>query len=132
MLGAVLSHKGADGTERPIAYASRTLNASERNYSQLEKEGLACIFGIKKFHDYVFGRPFELINDHSIVGRTKSSGGRNSQLFTWIFRMLGPYQHHHVGIHYARTLGRYAGLFRSAELHGPPEYTVLGLFGPPD
>ena len=46
---AVLSHKMADGTERPIAYASCTLIASERNYSQLEKEGLACIFGINKF-----------------------------------------------------------------------------------
>lgn len=42
----------------------RTLTMSEKNYSQLEKEGLACIFGIKKFHDYVFGRPFELITDH--------------------------------------------------------------------
>ena len=36
-LGVVLSHKMMDSTERPIAYASRTLNPTERNYSQLEK-----------------------------------------------------------------------------------------------
>ena len=65
VLGAVLSHKGADGTGRPIAYASRTLSASEGNYSQIEKEGLACIFGIKKFHDYVFVHP---ITDHMPEG----------------------------------------------------------------
>ena len=38
-----------DGSERPIAYASITLSKGERNYSQLEKEGLACIFGVKSF-----------------------------------------------------------------------------------
>ena len=63
-LGAVLSHKMPDGSERPIGYASHTLNSSERNYSQLEKEGLSCIFGIKKFHGYRFGRSFELVTDH--------------------------------------------------------------------
>ena len=53
-----------DGSELPIAYTSRTLNSAERNYSQLEKEGLACVFGIKKFHDYIFGCHFELVTDH--------------------------------------------------------------------
>ena len=54
-LGVVLSHKMSDGSDKPIGYASRTLSAAEQNYSQLEKEGLACVFGVKKFHNYLFG-----------------------------------------------------------------------------
>ena len=47
-----------DGEERPIAFASRTLNKNERNYAQLEKETLSIMFGIKKFHQYLYGRKF--------------------------------------------------------------------------
>ena len=61
---AVLAHLMPDGSEKPIGYASRTLNKAERNYSQLEKEGLSCVFGIKHFYSYLFGHPFELITDH--------------------------------------------------------------------
>ena len=50
-IGTVLSQKLEDGEEKPIAFASRTLAPSEKNYmySQLEKEGLAVVFGLKKF-----------------------------------------------------------------------------------
>jgi hypothetical protein len=62
-IGATLS-MATNGTERPIAHASKTLNEHQRNYSQIEKEGLSIIFGVTKFRQYLFGRRFTLITDH--------------------------------------------------------------------
>ena len=63
-LGAVLSDVLPDKSERPIAFSNHMLNAHEKNYSQLDKEGDSIIFGLKKYHQYLFGRKFRLTTDN--------------------------------------------------------------------
>ena len=63
-VGAVLLQPGADGSLEPVAYASRTLSQAEQNYSQIERESLAIVFGVTKFRQYLLGRHFRLLTDH--------------------------------------------------------------------
>lgn len=74
-IGAVLAQKDASGREAPIAFASRTLGSAEKNYSQLDKEGLAVVYGVSHFHQYVAGRHVTVMTDHQpllgIMGEKK-------------------------------------------------------------
>ena len=51
-MGAVLLQD-----QYPIAYASKSLTATQQNYAQIEKEMLAIVFDCQKFHDYIYGLP---------------------------------------------------------------------------
>ncbi|KRZ27238.1 Uncharacterized protein T4C_3993 [Trichinella pseudospiralis] len=74
---AVLSHVMSDDTETPVAYASKTLTATKRNYAQIDKEALAIVFRVKKFHQYLYEAQKQVVMDmlhqaHSGIMRIKA------------------------------------------------------------
>lgn len=74
-LGGILS-QGTIGSDKPIAYASRTLNETEQRYSTIERELLAIKWSIQHFRPYLFGRKFTIATDH--------------QPLTWLFSVKDP------------------------------------------
>uniref|UniRef100_A0A4W5R0Y7 Reverse transcriptase/retrotransposon-derived protein RNase H-like domain-containing protein n=1 Tax=Hucho hucho TaxID=62062 RepID=A0A4W5R0Y7_9TELE len=103
-VGAVVSHIMPSGEERPIAFASRTLSKAESNYAQIEREALAIVFGVKKFHQFLFGRLFTLLTDHrpltSIFGpHTGIPSLAASRMQRWAFLLSA----HQYDIKYRRS-----------------------------
>ena len=68
-LGAVLSHRFPDESEKPIMFASKTLTPTEEKYSQIDKEALAIYWALNKFFIYCFGHTFTLITYHKPLTR---------------------------------------------------------------
>ena len=89
-LGAVLSQQGPDGLEHPVAYASRTLNETEKNYSTSKKECLALIWAVHTFHPYVYGnKEFTIITDHHSLTWLDQNKATNCLLARWAMILEG-------------------------------------------
>lgn len=58
-LGCCLLQNG-----KPVSFASRSLTASEQNFSQIEKELLSVVWSTRKFHYYIYGQKCTILNDH--------------------------------------------------------------------
>nr|XP_034195210.1 uncharacterized protein LOC117611386 [Osmia lignaria] len=86
-IGAVLS-QGEIGNDLPIAYASRTLNKAERNYSATEKECLAMVYAVQYFRPYLYGTKFTLVTDHRPLVWLHSVKDPTSRLMKWRLRLL--------------------------------------------
>ncbi|GFT34700.1 retrovirus-related Pol polyprotein from transposon opus [Trichonephila clavipes] len=71
----------------PIAFASRTLNKAERNYTVTERECLAVIWALNKFRTYFGTLPVKVITDHAVL--TKLTNGKNlsSRMIRWTLKL---------------------------------------------
>jgi len=66
-LGAALFQEQQDGSQRPVAYASRQLQSHEKNYSPFLIELRAVVYGLETFHHHLFGRSFTVYTDHKPI-----------------------------------------------------------------
>ena len=125
-LGAVLSHPEPGG-DRPIAFASRTLSAAEKNYIQLDKEACAVLFGVTKFHQFVYGRPFVIKTDHKpLLGLLSPDKALpqsvSPRLLRWRLQ-LGGY-HYQLRYEAGKNIGNADGLSRLPLPESPSEVCV--------
>ncbi|GFU15955.1 retrovirus-related Pol polyprotein from transposon 297 [Trichonephila clavipes] len=81
-IGAVLQQN-----QKPIAFASRTLNKAERNYTVNERECLAVLWALNKFKAYFGPLPVKVITDHAAL--TKLTNGKNlsSRMIRWALKL---------------------------------------------
>jgi len=63
-VGAALLQPDNEGIFHPVAYASKSLTPTEQRYACIERELLSIVFGVRRFHTYLFGRSFHVITDH--------------------------------------------------------------------
>ncbi|CAI2347329.1 unnamed protein product [Caenorhabditis sp. 36 PRJEB53466] len=103
-IGGVISHRWPNGTEKAIFHFSRALTATQQRYSQIEKEGLALVTAVTKFHRYLHGRHFTLRTDHKPL-LTIFGGSKGVPIYTanrlqrWVTILLN----YDFEISYAKT-----------------------------
>ena len=84
-LGAVLYQKDQEGVLRVIAYASRSLSKSEKNYPAHKLEFLAMKWAITdKFKEYLYGAPFEVFTDNNPLTYINTSAKLDATTQRWV------------------------------------------------
>jgi hypothetical protein len=89
-LGAVLLQE-ENGVKHPVAFASKKLLSRERNYSTIEREALAIVWGVQKFERFLYGQHFILETDHQPLQYLNNAKFQNGRLMRWALA-LQPYR----------------------------------------
>ncbi|GFX78620.1 retrovirus-related Pol polyprotein from transposon 17.6 [Trichonephila clavipes] len=81
-IGAVLSQNHI-----PIAFASRTLNKAERNYTVTERECLVGIWALNKFKTYFGYLPVKVITDHVALTKLTNAKNLSIRMIRWELKL---------------------------------------------
>ena len=73
--------------DQTIACASRKLNAAEKNYSTIEKELLAVVWGVQKFSPHLYGKELILQSDHLPLKHLDNMKNTNGRLMRWAMQL---------------------------------------------
>ena len=79
----MLSQKQSGGECHPIAYASRTLQQSEKNYGITELKALAVLWAVRYFRHYLYGHRCQVITDHEALKALLNTPQPSEKLARW-------------------------------------------------
>ena len=82
-LGVVLAQKQDDGSVRPVAYASRTLQSHEKNYGVTEMEALGVVWAVRHFRHYLYGHHCDVFTDHEALKSLLNTPHPSGELARW-------------------------------------------------
>ena len=85
-IGAVLLQEN-DGNLHPIAYISRSLSKSEKNYAASELELLAVVWSLGYLRHLVYGRPVKIITDHHALCWINNIKEQSRRLARWALKL---------------------------------------------
>lgn len=89
-LGAMLLQEN-NGVLFPVAFASKKLNPTQRRYSVVERECLAIVWGLEKFHLYLYGRSFIVQCDQRSLKFLNTAKLTNNRVMRWALKVQ-PYR----------------------------------------
>lgn len=131
---AVLAHRMEDGSERRIKYASHMLTVAEQNNAQVDMEALAIVYGVKRFHRYLYGQRFTICSDHKpliyLFGEHQGiSTTASARVQRWALTLMG--YHYTIIPCQESKMGDADGLSRLSvptKMEDPPElYDIILL-----
>ena len=90
-LGACMMQE-YDGVKHPVMYASKKMLPCEQNYSVGQREALAIVWDVNKFHRYLYGQHFILESEHRPLEYLQTSHSKNPRIMRWSLS-LQPYRY---------------------------------------
>ncbi|RDX97904.1 Retrovirus-related Pol polyprotein from transposon 17.6, partial [Mucuna pruriens] len=84
-LGVVLDQRDSvSQLAHVIAYASRTMDPTQINYTNMEKELLAIVFALDKFRSYLLGSKVIIFSDHATLKYLVKKPDAKPRLIRWM------------------------------------------------
>ena len=82
-VAAVCTQTAGDDLEKPVAFASAKLTLTQRAWSTIEKEAFAAIWALKRFRNWIFGKPVTLFTDHDPLTFLTEAAPKSAKLMRW-------------------------------------------------
>ena len=79
----MVSHTDDDGNEKPIAFASKKLNTTQRGWSIIEKESYAAMWALQKYRHWLFGAQIVIHSDHNPITYLTEASPKSPKLMRW-------------------------------------------------